>query len=177
MPLLTLFTPSCRFAIFCGLLILFDYIMNVLLVFPVLCIYDKAMIAREAKDSGNGCFGRCWSCCLSCSCFGVCGPTKQELDDLEGAKVENHGVTASNFIRTQSRELELVQEDEKEAMANASFIQRIMLGFYALQHKLRWILFVVCLASLGICVYYATTLELPTSSDVRLLDPDHEYER
>uniref|UniRef100_A0A7S2UED4 SSD domain-containing protein n=1 Tax=Attheya septentrionalis TaxID=420275 RepID=A0A7S2UED4_9STRA len=32
--------PLKCFAIFCGLLIMFDYFMNVLLVFPALCLYD-----------------------------------------------------------------------------------------------------------------------------------------
>ncbi|KAG7351347.1 sterol-sensing domain containing protein [Nitzschia inconspicua] len=145
--------PIKMFAIFCGLLILFDYIMNVLLVFPALCIYDKAMIAREKHGPSSGFCGRCWSCCVSCSCFGMCGPNKRQLDDLEDAMVGDHAVTASKFIRTQSRALELAQEDEQEAITNASFIQRMMLSFYSVLHK------------------------LPTSSDVRLLNSDHEYEK
>jgi hypothetical protein len=32
--------PLTCFAIFCGLLVMFDYFMNVLLVFPALCLYD-----------------------------------------------------------------------------------------------------------------------------------------
>ena len=152
--------------------------MNVLLVFPALCIYDKAMVARESNATEDGCCESCWRCCISCSCFGLCGPKNKQVDDPEVAVVDDHpGVAASKFIRTQSRELELVQEDEQEAMADASYIQRIMLRFYGLLHKLRWILLAVCLASFGVCVYFATTLDLPTSSDVRLLDSDHEYEK
>lgn len=32
--------PILCFALFCGLLIMFNYIMNVLLLFPALCLYD-----------------------------------------------------------------------------------------------------------------------------------------
>lgn len=151
--------------------------MNILLIFPAMCIYDKAMVSRESRGSGKGCCRSCWSCCVSCSCFGLCGPNKHQLDDLEEAMVGDHPVTASKFIRTQSREFELAIEDEQAAISDASFIQRIMLTFYGILHKLRWVLFVVSLAAFGICVYYATKLELPTSSDVRLLNPNHEYEK
>jgi len=166
--------PIKMFAIFCGLLILFDYIMNVLLVFPALCIYDKAMMAREKKRNRHGCGNSCWMCCVSWSCCGLCSMRKgHHMHDLEEGL--DDGVTASRFIKTQSREFELAQEEE--ARAKASFIQKVMLGFYGILHKLRWILFVICVASFGVCVYYATTLELPTSSDVRLLNSDHEYEK
>ncbi|KAG7341385.1 Patched family protein [Nitzschia inconspicua] len=169
--------PIKMFAIFCGLLILFDYIMNVLLVFPALCIYDKAMMAREKNGESHGCLRSCWSCCVSCSCFGMCSPNKRQLDDLEEAMVGDQGMTASKFIRTQSRVFEMAKENEPDAIANASFIQRIMLGFYGVLHKLRWISFGTCLAAFGVCVYFATTLELPTSADVRLLNSGHEYEK
>jgi hypothetical protein len=46
--------PIKCFATFCGLLIMFDYIMCVLLIFPALCIYDKSRHSR--------------SCCCRCRC-------------------------------------------------------------------------------------------------------------
>lgn len=48
------------FAIFCGFLVMFDYIMNVLLVFPALCIYDQAIQAKGYQGVNF---------CMSCSCF------------------------------------------------------------------------------------------------------------
>jgi len=43
--------PIVCFATFLGLLVVFDYLMNILLVFPALCMYDKWI--REGK--GNCC--------------------------------------------------------------------------------------------------------------------------
>jgi Sterol-sensing domain of SREBP cleavage-activation len=49
--------PLKCFAIFCGLLVSFDYIMCVVIVFPALCLYDKW------KTSGDrNCFVSCHSC-------------------------------------------------------------------------------------------------------------------
>lgn len=42
--------PILAFAVFCGLMVAFNYIMNVLLVFPALCIYDNWI------ESGKGNF-------------------------------------------------------------------------------------------------------------------------
>mmetsp|Transcript_56613 Transcript_56613/g.137486 ORF Transcript_56613/g.137486 Transcript_56613/m.137486 type:complete len:701 (-) Transcript_56613:1769-3871(-) len=173
-------SPIKMFAIFCGLLILFDYILNVLLVFPALVIYDKAMIA-SAKRLARGEVSKPsrWMCCVSCGCFGLCGPKAKmhQLDDLEDA-VDGRGVTASKFIRTPSREMSLeVEEAEERAEHSASFIQKIMLGFYSYLHFLRWPLFVICIAAFSVCIYYATLLKPPLSSDVRLLNDDVMYEQ
>ncbi len=34
-------SPILCFAVFCGMMIIFNYVMNVLIVFPALCIYDN----------------------------------------------------------------------------------------------------------------------------------------
>lgn len=41
--------PILAFAVFCGLMVAFNYIMNVLLVFPALCIYDNWI--ENGKDN------------------------------------------------------------------------------------------------------------------------------
>lgn len=48
--------PIKLFAVFCGLLIMLDYLMCILLVFPALCIYD---IKRESSVK---------NCCVACHC-------------------------------------------------------------------------------------------------------------
>ena len=58
--MLALQAPLRCFAVFCGLLIVFDYIMCVLLVFPALCIYDS----YNTRPGTN--------CCCSITCCG-CG--------------------------------------------------------------------------------------------------------
>lgn len=124
------------FAIFCGLLIILDYMMCVLLVFPALCVYDRA------RHNNN--------CCLSCNC---CGAKKKE-EQTVGNNAEPSDVDKTSFIR------------------------RILSAFYNGLHSIRWALFVVCIAGLAVCAYYASTMELPATSDVRLLDPDKfQYEK
>jgi preprotein translocase subunit SecF len=61
--------PVKMFAIFLGLLIIFDYIMNILLVFPALCIYDK----RLQQSNPN--------CCISCNCCGRCEDQSEPGED------------------------------------------------------------------------------------------------
>jgi protein dispatched 1 len=123
--------PIKLFAIFCGLLIMFDYIMCVLLVFPALCIYDRK---RETNPN----------CCITCHC----------CHRFEAGG--NHGE----------------EEDSKP-----SLIRRVLLGFYWFLHKFRWALFAVCAAGLGLSIYFATTLELPTSAEVRIVDESFEFEK
>jgi hypothetical protein len=117
--------PIKMFAVFCGLLIMFDYLMCILLVFPALCIYD---IKRESQVK---------NCCIACHCC--------------------HRFEAGGEH----------QEDED---AKPSLIRRILLGFYSYLHRFRWALLVICGAALGVSIYYATTLSLPTSAEVRLVD-------
>ncbi|CAJ1969356.1 unnamed protein product [Cylindrotheca closterium] len=59
--------PIKMFAIFCGLLIMFDYLMCCMLVFPALCIYDSKLRA----DKSN--------CCNACNC----GKKEEGEDSLE----------------------------------------------------------------------------------------------
>ena len=117
--------PIKLFAVFCGLLILFDYIMCVLLVFPALCIYDRK---RGSSDKPN--------CCITCHCC---------------RRFEAGGVRGDD-------------EDAKP-----SLIRRVLLGFYGILHKFRYLFLVACAAGLGISIYFATTLELPTSAEVSML--------
>jgi hypothetical protein len=126
--------PVRMFALFLGLLVIFDYIMNILLIFPALCVYDK----RHQQSNP--------SCCISCHCFGRC----------EG----------------QSEPVEEGQADEKP-----SLIRRILMKFYNLLHRFRWGLLVACAVGLVLSAYYASTLGLPTSSDVRLLEDSNEFEQ
>ena len=126
--------PIKLFAIFCGFLVSFDYILCVLLVFPALCIYDRRL------ESGN----RNW--------FFACGCRKKS----EGGSDEDRDEGA----------------EEKQSM-----IRRIMLNYYYLLHRFRWGLLLVCLAGLGVCSYFASTLTLPATADARVLDPDQQYEQ
>jgi hypothetical protein len=145
--------PVKMFAIFCGLLIAFDYIMNVLLVFPALCIYDGALAKQGGHHNVN--------CFISCSCFGFIpnrAAQDENVEDAVNGEIDND----SNHGKSHSKQ---------------SLIRRILLGFYKVLHFTRWPLFVACFAAFGVTVYVASTLELPTSSDVRLLDDSNQYEQ
>jgi predicted RND superfamily exporter protein len=123
--------PIKLFAIFCGLLIMFDYILCILLVFPALCIYDRRLQAKKAN------------LCIACHC---CHNSEGSSDD----------------------------DDDEDKQ---SLIRRILLKFYHGLHKIRWGLLFFCAVGFGVCIYFATTLELPTSADVRILGEDNEYEQ
>lgn len=123
--------PIKLFAIFCGLLIMFDYILCILLVFPALCIYDRRLQAKNANR------------CIAC----------HGCRNLEGSSDDN-------------------DDEDKQ-----SLIRRILLKFYHGLHKMRWGLFVLCAVGFGVSIYFATTLELPTTADVRILNENNEYEQ
>jgi len=123
--------PLKCFAIFCGLLVSFEYIMCVLLVLPALCIYDNR------NRHGRNCFFSCH----------FCHKSEEHSPDIDGEE------------------------------AKPSLIKQILTSFYNGLHFIRWPLFVACFAALGVCIYYAMKLQLPNSSDVRLLDPKRsQYE-
>lgn len=65
--------PIKCFAVFLGLLILFDYILNVALIFPALCIYDTKL------SKAKGLFG----CCLGFKCRNDKSIEEKKDDELE----------------------------------------------------------------------------------------------
>jgi hypothetical protein len=123
------------FAIFNGLLILFDYFLCVLMVFPALCLYDQWL----QRGRGN-----CW---ISCHC---CHRLEAEEGHIDG----------TNF------------EEEKP-----SLIRLILTKFYAALHFVRFGMLLVIVGAIVVSGIYAATLQLPESSDVRLLSNSNEYER
>ena len=67
--------------------------------------------------------------------------------------------------------------DMKKEEEGVNMIQRILLKYYNILHLTRWPLLALCLGALALSTYFASTLELPTSSDVRLLNENIEYEQ
>ena len=124
--------PVKMFAVFVGLLVMFDYLMNVLLVFPALCIYDRAL-QRSAQTSRRP------NCCITWAC--------------------SHGGSSAGL------------EDKN------SVIHRVLSLFYSGLHSIRWVLFVVCVVAIILSAVFAAKLDLPTSSDVRLLPSDEQFEQ
>lgn len=129
--------PIRCFAVFVGLMILFDYFLCVLLVFPALVIYDN----RRGK--GN--------CCCETTC-------RRKRDDES-----------------------TIEEDTEQAQGlevEPSLIHRILTKYYRLLHKVRWPLLAICGAAFIYTAVKAASLDLPTSSDVRLYDEnDNQFEQ
>jgi hypothetical protein len=156
--------PIKMFAIFCGLLVVLDYLMNVLLVFPALCIYDIAIEKSEGQVN----------CCIqlrNCRARGRKGGDADESpsgkDDSDSGSDNDDG---GSIINSNSNST----TDEDEAR---SLIHRILLAYYHGLHFVRWPLVAFTLVALGLSAYFASTLELPTSSDVRVLKDDVQYEQ
>lgn len=156
--------PIKMFAIFCGLLIMFDYIMNVLLVFPALCIYDRAIQTKGVSGV---------SCCMTVTCFGYCGKGSETNDEDDDVHIEVQSSAMKEKKMTHQETIDSLEGEESDL----SVIRRVLFKFYYLLHYVRWPLFVICWAVLGLSAYFASTLEQPTSSDVRLLTESNEYEQ
>ena len=156
--------PIMLFAAFCGLLIVFDYLMNVFLVFPALCIYDNAITASGGHENVH------WS--ISISFDGLIarlGYNRDDNDDCEESSAEK-----SNEFDEEKGENDKKDDDKSEP---SSLVKRILLTYYEYLHKARWTLLGLCLVALTLSVYFATTLALPTSSDIRLLSEDIQFEQ
>lgn len=145
--------PIKMFAVFCGLLIIFDYIMNVLLVFPALCIYDKELNMKGPKEV---------NCCITCTCFGLLARKNGSNEATEC---------------TDDAKIDVENDTEDVEKIELNLIRRILLAYYRALHFLRWPLFILSIAAIALTAYFASGLELPTSSDVRMLDDSIQFEK
>jgi hypothetical protein len=73
-----------------------------------------------------------------------------------------------------SKEVEEAQREDTEE--KPSFIHRILNTFYDGIHKMRFFLVAACLGAFIISVIFAAKMDLPTSSDVRLLRSNNQFE-
>jgi len=191
--------PVKLFSIFCGLLITWDYILDILLIFPCLCIYDNYTADPNARPN--------W--CITCHCCAATEGGRDEISDdseiIASHEERNEHVRNSDVEEAPSGGT--AKETEESALANEnhadkghlphlsdlhlhihdtykdvdadhkpSFIRRLLLGYYHGMHYLRYPLLAGCVAAFAICAYVAAGLSLPLTSDVRLLRADHEYE-
>lgn len=157
--------PIKMFAIFCGLLILLDYLMVILFIFPGLCIYDRALIKRAEGNQTSWLQAGCWMGCVSCGTCCSCCHKIDAYDDVD--------IMPSSEINDETREDEKGSDDTIRYNAT----QRFLLLLSAQLRRARWPLLVLCVVSFGFFTFYATKLALPDSSDVRLLKPGIQYEK
>lgn len=82
-------TPILCFAIFCGLMIIWNYIMNVMIVFPALCLYDIWL----QRGSSN--------CCVACYSQNLQNGSDVEKSDSSKPSIIHRVLTTYyNFIHT-----------------------------------------------------------------------------
>eukprot|EP00934_Nitzschia_sp_Nitz4_P004646 Nitzschia sp. Nitz4//scaffold228_size32365//15936//19222//NITZ4_007906-RA/size32365-augustus-gene-0.41-mRNA-1//-1//CDS//3329542819//4636//frame0 len=149
--------PIKMFSVFCGLLVIFDYLMNMLLVFPALCIYDNAVASRGIDGV---------SCCVhlsfSCTSRKDHNPTEEEIEDEEVQMKHNRQPT----------------EDELNDEETYDGLQKLFIVYYDnVLHRFRWPLLVASVTAIAVCTYFASKLDLPTSSDVRILEENVQFEQ
>ena len=161
--------PIQMFAFFVGLLVLFDYLMNVILVFPALCIYDKSVQA-SAKDGRRPNCCMTWACCKSGNEEEVAAH-QHEHQQHEHKKLKDD--SSDDLEKQGAKKLESEEEEE----VHPSFIHRVLLGYYSILHRIRWGLLVACIVALVLSIIFAAQLTLPLSSDVRVLQEDVPFEQ
>jgi len=154
--------PLKCFAIFVGLLIVFDYFLCILLVFPALCIYDRSLM----KGS---------NCCCTIGC-----ESEKEEDNDDNRQLPESNVKNNSAIEAAKKggaEAVVDHRHNLPEIIGDSFIRRVLLGYYFYFHKVRWIVFALSLGGTIVSGLFAAGLQLPENSDVRLLNENLEYEK
>jgi len=82
-----------------------------------------------------------------------------------------------NRAEAEAEDADADAEAGNETSRNKSLIRRILLGYYNILHRSRFVLLVLSLGAIAVCSWKASTLELPVTADVRILDEDNEFER
>ena len=156
--------PILCFAVFCGLLVVMDYIMCILLVFPALCIYDQA-------DQANRC---CCHCKLVPKC--KCCAKKQQAEEEDEASYPDDN---EEVRQDELEDPEKIRKKETfEGEMEEGLIHSLLRSFYKYLYMFRWPLLLICAGSLVWCAVVASSIELPDSSDVRLYEEsDNQYEQ
>lgn len=157
--------PIKLFAIFVGLLIVIDYILDVVVMFPCLCIYDEYRHQRN--------------CFMSIQCMSPATPPSTETSrkQPEEEKEEEDEEGCSDVSKEPQSSLEGGGE-HADGEENHSLIRHILESFYSFLHRWRWFLLLLLLASLGVFGYFAATLTVPVSAaNIQLLVDTIPYQQ
>jgi protein dispatched 1 len=158
--------PIKLFGIFVGLLIAIDFIFDVLVMFPSLCIYD----GYRFKEN----------CFMEIRCFRSQSQPPRNKSDCpledseEEAKVgDEDNMNFKHDAASQGKDATPPYIPPE----NRALIRRILTSYYNFLHRWRWSLMALTLAALGVCIYFATKLEPPQASfDIKFLVDSVEYE-
>lgn len=157
--------PIKLFAIFVGLLIVIDYILDVVVMFPCLCIYDECRHQRN--------------CFMSIQCGSPASPSTTEAprQQSEEEKEEEDAEGCSDVSKQPQSSLE-EESEQTHGEENHSLIRHILESFYSFLHRWRWFLLLLLLASLAVFGYFATTLTVPISAaNIQLLVDTIPYQQ
>jgi hypothetical protein len=97
-----------------------------------------------------------------------------DKDDDNANKVLSESTANPVLSESTANPVKSFQDEESK---NPSWIQHIMTTFYNVLHTFSWFLFVLCLGILAMTIYVSTTLELPTSSEVQLLEDSSQFKQ
>ena len=140
--------PILCFAVYCGLMIVFNYVLNIFFVFPGLCLYDIWL----RRGSNN--------CCVS-----FCA--KRYITTEEAHEMDMN--SAANAVED--------PDHENDEPKNTSLIHRILSGYYEIIHKFRWFVLAAAIAATAFCIYYSFQIAQPELADVRLLPGADPFEK
>ena len=176
-------TPIVLFATFSGMLIVIDYILDVVVMFPCLCIYDSYRFRRNY--------------CVDFRCRDTQRPKEEEqmaLDPEVEAEIQPRGIeeektSGHDEIHVPNKQEIVVSSDTglvqnfaieigSELDPDSTLIRRILHSYYEFMHSWRWALLALSAIALGACTYFATTLQVPdTPTEVQLLASNVEYQK
>jgi len=142
-------TPILCFALFCGLMITFNYILNIIFIFPSLCLYDIWLM----KGSRN--------CLVNFNC---CKKSKKEdyKSQESSAAIDENGETNGNGSLEQGP---------------LSPIHKIFSFYFFYLNKFRKLILILCVVVMCVCAVVAASIKLPDSVNVRLLPKNNPFEQ
>ena len=164
--------PVKLFAIFCGMLVALDYVMCVVLIFPCLCMYDINLESTRREGRRKNYF-------ISLQGATACKPRDTVYEDTAMEERQQHDEEAAevDYDNEDNKPNQMEQEERNKPGHNPIFIQRVLVGYYNILHRIRWFLLIICLGALALAAYYSTTMTLPDTLDVRLLDESVQFEQ
>ena len=135
--------PILCFAVFVGVMVVFDYVLCCLLVFPALAIYDRADKSRRCCCHVN--FTGCCKCCQKKKDDQDSGDALEEAGEQSREDITDEPAAEKSAEMRRSMIDESVKFDESK---QNSLIHRILTGYYNFLHRFRWPLLVICGGSL-----------------------------
>ena len=149
---------------FLGLIVIFDYVLCVVLVFPAICLFDKWIQEGEGRRF--------------CVQFGLPRTRQMQRQTTNTGDnpdaVSRHEITVDDMTAEQSPSSSKADDDSSDW--KGSFIMRILSKYYECLHPVRFVLVATMAVGFVVSIYFALKLQLPDTSAVRQLSPDHETE-